>query len=79
VDAREPTHTGAPEGLADFLYQAVFVRRSLRGWRKLRPTAREIATAIVFLAAAAFFIWVAVDVALTSHCLTNRNGQKCDG
>jgi hypothetical protein len=79
VVAREPRQTRSTESLADFLYQAVFVRRSLRGWEKLRPTAREIATAIVLIAAAAFFIWVVLDVALTSHCLTNRSGPKCDG
>ena len=67
------------ESLAYFLYRAVFVRRSLCGWRELRPTRREIVLAVLFLIAFAVFIWIAVETALSTHCLTNPRGPKCEG
>jgi hypothetical protein len=65
--------------VADFAYRAIFVRRSLRGWRELRPSRREILLTLAAVAAVAVFVWIALDTALSTDCLTNLRGPKCDG
>jgi hypothetical protein len=67
-----------PTSLREFVLAAV-ARRSIRGWRRVRPRRRELLLAAAFTVLTAFFLWVVIDVAVTSHCLWDKFGQRCEG
>jgi len=64
--------------LTQFLWDA-FTYHSLKGWRGIRPTRREVVAAVAFTAIAVYCIVVILAVGAHTHCLWDRNGPKCDG
>jgi hypothetical protein len=67
-----------PTSLREFVLAAI-ARRSVRGWRRVRPSRRELLLAAGFVVLTALFLWLVIDVAVTSHCLWDRFGERCDG
>jgi len=62
--------------LRDYLLRSI-AERSLRGWRDVRATRREVLAVTVFLALLGYALWIAYWSGIENHCLTNHFGARC--
>lgn len=63
----------------EFVYHAVFIEHSLRGWRDLRPSLREAIMFALLVAALGYGLVVLFWGAVHTQCAWNNGGPKCNG